>query len=284
VDFQSAEAVDDLRIWTTIDYRLRVKIGAGAYSYVGTTRATSASLGAFTAGQVKQATLEVNVPIGAQTRHEELELNLGYGGDDIDVSPAFLMYDSFTTPDAAPLDDPRTCEPGPGQLKPGPNNVALRESIADGKLVYAVATDTSYSTSVWYSDAVGVDPRSSDDVGKAAFFEWADLSSNNLKYFGWSQYQAGAAGARIGGFHQVNANVAIYPEGTNLEANLWTGTNKFISIVRGECYFFYVVDGLLRWVGTMQLETTGTAYIQASPRLNPSPPRATRSGGRTSRR
>jgi len=79
VDFHASEAVDDLLLWSTITNRLRVKIGAGAYSAVGDTKDTAASLGAFTAGETKQGTIEVKIPIGADTRHEELVLNLGYG-------------------------------------------------------------------------------------------------------------------------------------------------------------------------------------------------------------
>ena len=79
VDFYSAEAVADLIIWTSIVTRLRVKLGAGSYVAVGATRDTAASLGAFTAGEVKPGTIELKVPLGADTRHEELELILGYG-------------------------------------------------------------------------------------------------------------------------------------------------------------------------------------------------------------
>lgn len=79
VDFFSAEAVADLVIWTSITSRVRVKIGAGSYVAVGATRATAVSLGAFAAGETKAGTIEVEVPLGADTRREELELNLGYG-------------------------------------------------------------------------------------------------------------------------------------------------------------------------------------------------------------
>lgn len=79
VDFYSAEAVSDLVIWTSIVTRLRVKIGAGSYVAVGATRETAASLGAFTAGETKQGTIELLIPLGADTRHEELELIMGYG-------------------------------------------------------------------------------------------------------------------------------------------------------------------------------------------------------------
>lgn len=79
VDFFCPEAVTDLLVWTSIVSRVRVKLGAGAYTAVGATRATAVSLGSFTAGETKQGTIEVEVPIGADTRREELELNLGYG-------------------------------------------------------------------------------------------------------------------------------------------------------------------------------------------------------------
>jgi len=78
VDFVATAAVADLLLWTSISNRLRVEIGSG-WVNVGDSRSTAASLGSFTAGQVKQGTLEVKVPTGADTRHEELVLNLGYG-------------------------------------------------------------------------------------------------------------------------------------------------------------------------------------------------------------
>jgi len=79
VDFHASEAVDDLLLWSTITNRLRVKIGAGTYTVVGDSQTTAVSLGAFTAGETKQGTIEVKIPAGADTRHEELVLTLGYG-------------------------------------------------------------------------------------------------------------------------------------------------------------------------------------------------------------
>jgi hypothetical protein len=79
VDFYSPFVVTDLLVWTSITGRVRVKLGAGAYSAVGADRATAVSLGAFSAGETKTGTIEIEVPPGADTRREELELNLGYG-------------------------------------------------------------------------------------------------------------------------------------------------------------------------------------------------------------
>jgi len=79
VDFYCFDTVADLLLWTSVASRVRVRLGAGSYTAVGITRATAVSLGAFTAGETKQGTIEVKVPLSADTRREELELNLGYG-------------------------------------------------------------------------------------------------------------------------------------------------------------------------------------------------------------
>ncbi len=78
VDFYSDQAMT-MVLWTSITNRMRVKLGAGAYAAVGATRATALSLGSFAADETKQGTIEVKVPVGADTSHEELVLNLGYG-------------------------------------------------------------------------------------------------------------------------------------------------------------------------------------------------------------
>lgn len=79
VDFYAPAAVAGLLLWTSIADRMRVKLGAGAYSAVGATRATAVNLGNFNIGELKQGTIEVKVPTGADTRQEVLGLNLGYG-------------------------------------------------------------------------------------------------------------------------------------------------------------------------------------------------------------
>ena len=79
IDFYAGEAVDSMLLWTTISTRMRVKIGAGSYVVVGDSRETAADLGSFAADETKSGVIEVEVPIGADTRHEELQLNIGYG-------------------------------------------------------------------------------------------------------------------------------------------------------------------------------------------------------------
>lgn len=79
VDFFSDIPMTEYLVWTNISDRLRVKIGAGSFVVIGATRATAADLGVFTAGQTKECTIEVKIPAAADTRHEELELNIGVG-------------------------------------------------------------------------------------------------------------------------------------------------------------------------------------------------------------
>lgn len=79
IDFFANEAVDSMLLWTTIAARMRVKIGAGSYVAVGADRATAVDLGAFTAGETKQGVIEIEIPPGVDTRHEELAFNIGYG-------------------------------------------------------------------------------------------------------------------------------------------------------------------------------------------------------------
>jgi len=78
-DFYSDIAMTSMTLWTNIATRLRVKIGAGAYAVVGTSRAAAVDLGAFTAGETKQGTIEVKVGPAEDVRHEDIELNLGTG-------------------------------------------------------------------------------------------------------------------------------------------------------------------------------------------------------------
>lgn len=79
VDIYSPDVKTELPFWTsTVDW-MRIKIGLGAYAAVGATRATAVDLGAFTAGEVKDCTIEIKVPAAADVRQDVLALNLGYG-------------------------------------------------------------------------------------------------------------------------------------------------------------------------------------------------------------
>ncbi len=79
VDFVADEAMTELPLWTSLASWMRVKIGAGAYQAVGDSLGTAVDLGAFTASELKQGTIEIKAPAAADTRQEVLAFNLGYG-------------------------------------------------------------------------------------------------------------------------------------------------------------------------------------------------------------
>lgn len=79
VDFYSDIPMSEFLLWTNIADRLRVKIGAGSYVVIGADRTTAVDLGAFTADETKEGTLEYTLPGASDARHEELVLNIGIG-------------------------------------------------------------------------------------------------------------------------------------------------------------------------------------------------------------
>lgn len=78
VDFYSAVAVTEFKVWTSTASRIRVNMGTG-WLTVGDTFETAADLGAFAAGETRAGTIEITVPSAAGSRHEELPLNIGLG-------------------------------------------------------------------------------------------------------------------------------------------------------------------------------------------------------------
>lgn len=78
VDFHSRVAVTEFRVWANTASRLRVDVGGG-WLAMGDDESSAADLGAFTAGETKNATIEVMVPSGSGSRHEELEVIIGLG-------------------------------------------------------------------------------------------------------------------------------------------------------------------------------------------------------------
>lgn len=78
VDFYSAVAVSEFKVWTNTANRVRIDMGGG-YSTVGASYDTALDLGAFTAGEVRAGKVEVTVPAGSGSRHEELALNIDLG-------------------------------------------------------------------------------------------------------------------------------------------------------------------------------------------------------------
>ena len=77
-DFFAAQAVSEFLVWTENTGRIRIDVGGG-WVAIGATQATAGDLGAFTAGQVRGGVVEVTVPAGSLSQHEELTLNIDLG-------------------------------------------------------------------------------------------------------------------------------------------------------------------------------------------------------------
>jgi hypothetical protein len=77
-DFYSAVAVSEFKVFTTETSRVRINMGGG-WITIGNSQATAGDLGAFTAGQTRAGTVEVTIPSGSGSRHEELPLMIDLG-------------------------------------------------------------------------------------------------------------------------------------------------------------------------------------------------------------
>lgn len=169
VDFYAEQAVGSLLLWTSITDRVRVKIGAGSYSVVGATRATGVSLGPFNAGETKQGTIEVEVPLGADTRREELELNLGYGVDA--VAQQYDIGGTILDGDGAPLPGVTvdlTGDATDSDITDGNGEYSF-EDLWDGD--YTVTPSKSATLSAWVFDPVD------DDITIAGGNEVSDFAA-----------------------------------------------------------------------------------------------------------
>ena len=77
-DFYSAEARSDMLVWTDTANRVRINVGSG-WVTIGNSLATAGDLGAFTAGETKEGTVEVTIPSGSGSRVENLTLYIDGG-------------------------------------------------------------------------------------------------------------------------------------------------------------------------------------------------------------
>lgn len=93
----------------------------------------------------------------------------------------FLLFDTFTTDDAAPVTSPRTCEPGPGTLTL--TDTGNKLSISGGSLVIAGATSGLADPRVKGTDDFRVPGKVLYARIKGGTFElgYANLSSNTMR-------------------------------------------------------------------------------------------------------
>lgn len=247
VDFYSDEAEDDVRIWTSISARMRVKLGTGSYYPVGDSPSTSASLGDFTAGQTKQGTIEVTVPPGVSTRHEELAVNLGYG-DEMFAEPSYLLFDDFLTNESNPLTSPRTCEPGPGTYTISDPGSAL--SISSGELVVGTLSSDTYlrAADFGYYPPCGyaIFTRNKVETG-GLFYQQQGPTRSNGVYFQrpHAAYQGNAIQCKD--YYGASADV-------QLVTPIADGVYRTLGmIMRSRAGCFVLIDGKMYWAAELKV-------------------------------
>jgi len=106
------------------------------------------------------------------------------------ISKNALLYDTFTTPDAAPITSPRTCEPGPGTLTISQTNNPF--SIVGGELDvdqvaaaahYLISADTLMATDGNAVFTLGVTGRTPEGTSRVG-----GMASTGAVLDGWALY------------------------------------------------------------------------------------------------
>lgn len=162
------------------------------------------------------------------------------------IGSGYLLQDEFTTPDSAPLTNPRACEPGPGILVPVESSGS--NAIVDGKLTmsgasvsyndpsvytqasYARVTGLAFKASVTFTSAhnaaYGVDNNNSD-INTGVIY---GIAGNRLRVGGLIVDDSFAAGtyvtyliARPSGMLYVVDNSLVYVTNTISIADLYMG-------------------------------------------------------------
>ena len=169
------------------------------------------------------------------------------------VSTLMLLYDEFTTADAAPITSPRTCEPGPGTITIV--DTGSKFGIAGGQAT--ISTITGSGDPGFYGDLSGdITARTS---GLAAFqrLDSGNPVSNRLRFGlndSWSVspnddviYKKGAS-LNVYDINEIAIDATFFSIDTYY---------KILSIVRSAGNFS-IIGGKLYWVGSTEAEITDT--------------------------
>lgn len=157
--------------------------------------------------------------------------------------PTWWLRDDFLTDAAAPLSSPRTCEPGPGTLTILDAN--SKQSISDGKVVYASGGFTAGNPGMWGSQQTRT-------IGRAVV---AIMNQTAQNYeIGWDNDQAATAPHDS---IRINATGQTIRDGGTLVdiGTTFTGGPYFIAVIQRSAGFWAFLRGQalfgwkLMWVG-----------------------------------
>lgn len=178
------------------------------------------------------------------------------------IELTFLLRDDFTTSDAAPVNTPRTCEPGPGILNFTQTNAANQLSISNTNLVYprnSTVGNGGAVSSTSYARTPGLALAGSfiQDVGggTVAPAVWKALANVN---------QGAGSGERWGYLLQTGAiNCAFGVLGLTALHPLWYGVEySLVSVLRTSGAYLFIKGGLyLDWTLLFVSKVSSTSPV-----------------------
>ena len=160
----------------------------------------------------------------------------------------WLLYDEFTTADAAPITSPRTCEPGPGTLTV--TGAAL--SIANDRLVIPAPSST------W--EGVSSIDGFSRAAGLAVMGEVYAVTGGSVFGITFTD-SSNVAHTDATGYSRHRKSFGTYIVGApSVTVGTWT-TGKYMSVLRGAEGVFFIRDGKLMWVAATEMtDHAATVY------------------------
>ena len=168
----------------------------------------------------------------------------------------WLLYDEFTTADAAPITSPRTCEPGPGVLTKTLDTDG-NASIGGGVFKLDQVSGDARPNYWWEPDSQ-LDLR----VG-LSFGAWI---KNTVATTQWLEVGLGSGiGVRQNPFVYAGSYKLADDSGYIIFDALALNEERLINFIRRSVGFHFVVDGKLWWVDTTEpTNTTDRAIIVRS--------------------
>jgi hypothetical protein len=174
----------------------------------------------------------------------------------------YLLRDLFTTPDAAPITSPRTCEPGPGLMKI--TDTGDKFSISGGNLVGAEGAAWGDPGHWLGRDNAGSPATHTLLPGYVAFIAFTPSATNKLARFGFDNTDEGNLPAPYFLINAAELHVNQLDATSPQVGIITTSQTKLLMIQRSEAAGnHFVQDGKLVWVNVGP--TLAAGYVAFTP-------------------
>jgi len=157
------------------------------------------------------------------------------------VPLTWLLYDEFTTADAAPITSPRTCEPGPGTLTLVQTDGS--QALSGGKYVFTAQTTPDWGDQGFYGSV------QTWDFGLALSVK-LNVSTWEECGVGWWAVESVTDPDNLYAAFQLNTTDGRLDNknATPIMTGLSTGTDYALLLIARGVGYHHVVDGKLVWV------------------------------------